>query len=83
MLGVNTSLSSLHKAQFYLNGELMLVLCAATLGSVPFIPWLREKSRRVELLRQVTELACLLVVFLLCAMKLAAGTYNPFIYFRF
>ena len=83
MLGLSAALSSLHNARLYLNGELIFVLCAATLGSVPFTPWLREKCRRVERLRSVTELAYLLVILLLCAMKLAAGTYNPFIYFRF
>ncbi|MFH0907860.1 MAG: MBOAT family O-acyltransferase [bacterium] len=71
----------------YLNREVIVAAIAATIGSAPFIPWLNRKLRNrgpaLDLIRQTGALAGLAVMLLLCAMKLAAGTHNPFIYFRF
>jgi alginate O-acetyltransferase complex protein AlgI len=69
------------------------VLFASALGSVPWAPWLRARLEvpaadgarpglRGHALAWARVAACLAVL-LLCAMKLAAGTHNPFIYFRF
>jgi len=71
----------------YLNPEVIVAAIAAVIGSAPFIPWLNRKlSKRgpgADVARRIGALVGLTVILLLCAMKLAAGTHNPFIYFRF
>jgi len=77
----------------YLNHEIALVLVLAVLGAMPLkviletsrairaLTWaLCKKSPYILTLMNVTYLALL---FLVCMSYLAAGTYNPFIYFRF
>ena len=67
---------------------------AALLGCGPFIPWVNDQWSRLaaafpgravslEAVRSATRVVLLAAVFLLSVMKLASGTYNPFIYFRF
>lgn len=63
------------------------VLAGATLG---VLPWTRGLATRIGGIfeapttgLEIARLAVLGVVGLLCAMSLAAGTHNPFIYFRF
>ncbi len=71
----------------YLNGELLLVIPAAMVCSLPILGWLRERARRSTSLAPVTSpvlgFACVMGVFFLCLMVMAATTHQPFIYFRF
>jgi alginate O-acetyltransferase complex protein AlgI len=80
----------------YANRELILALVLGGLGSVPLCQELAARWRRrlAESLRERPRLllqtslayagACLhLLLLVLCATYLSAGTYNPFIYFRF
>jgi alginate O-acetyltransferase complex protein AlgI len=82
----------------YLNLELMVVLSVAVVGALPVFPtvaaiWerlLQSKDGRtvwvpslLEGARAITEGAVCLAVLVASSMLLAAGTYNPFIYFRF
>ena len=75
----------------FFDREIQLVLVVAMIGSTPWIPWLRarlEGDPRFESarLRAFTWAALVGVHALLLvgsAMSLAAGTHNPFIYFRF
>ncbi len=79
-------------AALYLDNATKLALAAAVLGSTP---WLRalgqwRERRRAERGSDALELglewgsvAGVLAVLVLSAMALSAGTYNPFIYFRF
>jgi alginate O-acetyltransferase complex protein AlgI len=83
MLGLSRHVNPLHQAGFLLNGELVFVLIAAATGCAPFIPWIKGRLTGLPRIRAVLEYVCLVALFVLCAMKLAAGTYNPFIYFRF
>jgi alginate O-acetyltransferase complex protein AlgI len=47
------------------------------MGSAKWVP--RRLGQTVSLVHVVS----LIGIFVLCAVKLASGTYNPFIYFRF
>ncbi|MEA4855818.1 MAG: MBOAT family protein [Solidesulfovibrio sp.] len=79
----------------FLNPKVGIVLAAAIVGATPIVPWLKSlRERLLSPLRLgplavddgVEALVCLLVmpaVFILCAMSLASGTHNPFIYFQF
>jgi alginate O-acetyltransferase complex protein AlgI len=79
----------------FLNNELWLALFLGVLGSMPLLPRLREWQERVvqdarSSLRALLEsgvwlfdFAMLVLIFVASAALSAAGTYNPFIYFRF
>ena len=72
----------------YVDAVLLLAVCAGVVGSMPLLPWLSVWSQRrtAASVQWAAELggALVLVVLLLAAcMALAAGTYNPFIYYRF
>ncbi|MFN9788056.1 MAG: MBOAT family O-acyltransferase [Planctomycetia bacterium] len=68
-----------------------LALAAGCIGSTPWlaraVAWrdALEQAGRRELARRLDIAGALLlfVVFFLCALELAGGAYNPFIYFRF
>ncbi len=68
-----------------------VALLAGAIGSTPWLPTLSawhatlEQRGRVVTFRALDALGSvlLLLVFLLCAMEMAGGSYNPFIYFRF
>ena len=86
--------SGLYTARLYLNPLLITVILAGILFSMPVIPALRAASNRLtqadgifgmaaELIARSTELVALSLVFVSSAAMSAAGTYNPFIYFRF
>lgn len=73
----------------------LVFLCSFTAGiilSIPFYPWLQKQlsnrsgSRTAIALNiplQTAKLLWTMAIFLYCAGSLAAGSYNPFIYFRF
>lgn len=79
----------------YLNREVLIALGLGILFSAPIYPSIGRMRSLIlnrnaglfhNCLNQVSSLihgASLLGIFVLCAMKLASGTYNPFIYFRF
>ena len=75
----------------FLNPELALALMLGTLGSMPLIPACQNALARVReplpapvgvALDAATVLG-FAVVFVYSSMLMAAGTYSPFIYFRF
>ena len=78
-------------AGLYLDPLLVFVLAAAALGSTPWLPalarWRAARLARGEDgLDRGLELAALALPVLLLALsaaRLSAGTFNPFIYFRF
>jgi alginate O-acetyltransferase complex protein AlgI len=72
----------------YLDGERILALAAGLLGSMPALASLGRwrVGIRADPLGTALALAragCLLLVLLASSVRLAAGTHNPFIYFRF
>ncbi len=79
-----------HQVAAYFTPELLLILCCAVLGSLPILPWLQKRAAALDArlpalipARQILILLALCGVFVWSAAKLAAGTHNPFIYFRF
>ena len=80
-----------HVVADYVNRELLLVLLYGSVASLPVWPLLREWAGRsreyagtagaalVELVRVAATAAMLAAT----TVQLTAGTYNPFIYFRF
>lgn len=82
-----------YRVGLYLNQEVVLVLVLAILGATPLKSFLNTlyimqgwagvrhaQSANIFALINITYLA---LVFLVSVSYLAAGTYNPFIYFRF
>jgi alginate O-acetyltransferase complex protein AlgI len=79
----------------YLNPKLAIALAVALVGATPIVPWLREQRERLLAegrpgatwldtgSQALVSLIVLPAVFILCAMSLASGTHNPFIYFQF
>lgn len=69
------------------NRELLLVLLVAVLGAAGVWRW---QGKRLEMLSgwsvRLWDMACLgflIGIFWLCCMQIVAGSYSPFIYFRF
>jgi len=68
----------------FLPPDVLVVLLAGMVGSTPVIPWLGARlAAWAPAPRDAVAVAALGGVLLASAMQLAAGTYNPFIYFRF
>ena len=92
MLGIGNE-GAINAASHYWNRALALVLLFGALGSFPLVPWigerladLRERGGPAGLLGQTADVlahALLLAILAASAAWLAAGTHNPFIYFRF
>ena len=85
----------LYHINMYFDMELKLTLIVAVIGSAPLFPFIsrlkktiveRAEDRLSTYIDGVFEVSGLMVislVLLVSAMYLAAGAYNPFIYFRF
>jgi alginate O-acetyltransferase complex protein AlgI len=79
----------------FMNAKLLIVLFCGVIGSMPVIPWLKELREKLlasgrpgpaavdDGLEFAVSLLIMPSVFVLCAMSLASGTHNPFIYFQF
>lgn len=73
----------------YISNEVLLALLLGLIGAAPVVPWVRSlvlrrlSSGRSRLGYGVVETLAGSALFALSAAYLAAGTYNPFIYFRF
>ncbi len=95
MAGLGHATGLEYHADMWLNNEVWLALVLGIVGATPIMPWAvvkvealieRLPARRSGWLAGVGEIAGLIfcgVVLLYCMMLSAAGTYNPFIYFRF
>ena len=92
MLGSNGLSLDARPLLSYLSTSVQLALVAGVVGSIPWFPALVSRIKRSEQDRGVlpwitlTKSAgflALSAIFLLSVMRMAAGTYNPFIYFRF
>jgi alginate O-acetyltransferase complex protein AlgI len=88
--------SGLHSVGRYLDGHVAVVLLAGAIGSTPWLPSLaglleRKRQRRsgddrataFDLAFRGIGHLTLIGILLLSFAQIAAGTYNPFIYFRF
>ncbi len=89
MLGANGLTSRLYPLGLPWNNYTTIVLGIAILGASPLFPWVNSKLAQQWPAEQLRLLWCLLslpfsaILFIVCALELAAGTHNPFIYFRF
>ena len=88
MFGMSRTSGAEHPLSLYLDVPTMLALVAGAIGSAPVIVRLRafleaRPGTSLATWAGVGEIAGLGLVLLACSMLLAAGTYNPFIYFRF
>ncbi len=95
MAGMGRGTGLVYHTGLYLDSQLVLALLAGVIGSAPLLPLLARVRGRVltasdgfvaSTLRlgvAFAEVVTLSVLLLSSAMLLAAGTYNPFIYFRF
>jgi alginate O-acetyltransferase complex protein AlgI len=71
----------------YLDTALALALAVGVVGSMPVLPLLSRWERSIYpplgLAAEMGDVALLALVLLASCMALSAGTYNPFIYYRF
>ena len=88
MAGLSTASGIEHPIALYADRQIVLAVAVGIVGSAPVVPaarrWLEGFTGRGAVLASsigdVATLACLLAA---SVILLAAGTYNPFIYFRF
>lgn len=73
----------------YLQPSTIAAFIVAVVGSTPLLPWVKQKLQTaadrpaVSATINAATLMALALIVLAAAMHLAAGTHNPFIYFRF
>lgn len=94
MAGLGGGTNVEYSPAVYLSSDVVLALVAGIIGLTPLMPLLQRlrssdfvKRPRLagalEALISMSSVAGLAVLLLASVMQLAAGTYNPFIYFRF
>ncbi len=94
MFGFHANTVTLHPLEMFVNLPVVLALIAGFLGSMPILPTLeRSLPKLIDKLTPIPHLLHPLVdisgsialagIFLVSLTLSAAGTYNPFIYFRF
>ena len=66
----------------YLSNDVILALVFGIVGATPVIRLLRRVGE-IRFVGPTAEILALSALFIASAMQLAAGTYNPLIYFRF
>jgi alginate O-acetyltransferase complex protein AlgI len=72
----------------YLDSVRALVVGVGIVGSMPVVPWLRRWCEEGATISfgwavEAASVAVLAMMLVVSCMALAAGTYNPFIYYRF
>jgi alginate O-acetyltransferase complex protein AlgI len=84
-----------HHLSLYVDAELVIALAIGIMASTPVLPYLarvwrrrrnlleRADRRRMDTWAAITEVTSLVTVFIASLSWMAAGTYNPFLYFRF
>ena len=86
MLGFG-SVSASYPVAMYLNAELSILLAVALICALPLQMWIAQSADKSPKLTGspvfALRTAWCTAVFLFAIVEIAAGTYNPFIYFRF
>jgi len=95
MFGFGSHTHQLNNILIYLTPDVIIVLVLGIIGSMPIFDYLKNfMSNKLTFGRPFSNnilsvfeagfsVTFFAVVFFLCVMYLASGTYNPFIYFRF
>ncbi|MCW3807385.1 MBOAT family O-acyltransferase [Plebeiibacterium marinum] len=75
----------LYHAKYFLNAENILILSLCVILSTPVFPLLKSKFDKHPLNNNFSVIYyfCLFILLFICISYISAGTYNPFIYFRF
>jgi alginate O-acetyltransferase complex protein AlgI len=87
-MGMSPASGLEHPLALYADAQTLLALTIGAIGSTPVMPALKRWLERfhappIEIGTSSIRLAAMASILLASAMLLAAGTYNPFIYFRF
>ena len=84
MAGLNAGNAASWHLDLFLDPPVVLAIAAGVVGSAP---WMRrfaeQRGARAGAGIELAKLGGLAAVFILSAIELGAGSYNPFIYFRF
>lgn len=85
MLGLTSQAPNAQPFAFFVDPEITLVLAAGAVFSAPVLSLAKERfgSALLPRTRHFIGFASMTACFLLCAVLVAGGAYNPFIYFRF
>ena len=87
LAGLGPALPTAFAPSYYLTPELVLALIAGVIGSMPVgLAFDRWRDRLPETPGWIVDLTALAAFFLILAasmLQVAAGSYSPFIYFRF
>lgn len=95
MTGLTQSTAAQLSLRAYLSNQVLLALALGLLGSTQFIPFMRSQAEKltaglrdsgvviVEASGRLLRLAALAAIFIASAALAAAGSYSPFIYYRF
>ena len=74
----------------FIDNEALVVGVLGVLGSTPILPWLgtradalKARSPALEVALESGQLLGMCILFMYAQMLMAAGSYSPFIYFRF
>jgi alginate O-acetyltransferase complex protein AlgI len=80
MSGLNAGYAASWHLDLFLDPPLVAAIVAGIVGSAP---WMRRFAAREGAGIEIAKLGGLAAVLFLSALELGAGSYNPFIYFRF
>ncbi len=90
MTGFAPTFSTLHPLGLFWTKQTVLISILGILASGPIIPWIKDRlreplhnRRHIQIGLHLGQMSTYMLLLGLCAMELAAGTHNPFIYFRF
>lgn len=95
MSGLTSGVEPFYTPSFLLSGEVILALMIGLTGCLPVVPALRRQQERLAAKLSgmaglifdggmtAAHAALIALVFVAAATQSAAGTYSPFIYFRF
>jgi alginate O-acetyltransferase complex protein AlgI len=90
MVGLGAAKSAEFHVDLYADRLVLLAMVAGVVAATPHIPAVRrylatarERAPGRLLVGEYAGLLAVVTLFVLAAARLAAGTYNPFIYFRF
>ena len=95
MIGLGTGDGSQYRVGQFVDQEVIVVMILAVIGSTPIWPtlgaWYETKVKSLtgsraswsEVVGHAGRLAMLMVILAIASLLVAAGSYNPFIYFRF
>ena len=91
LCGLQAGDARIHQVVHFTDAEVWTAIACGCVGAAPWLPravawWkgLAERGRAgLSATLEYASIGLLALVFLNCAMKLAAGSYSPFIYFRF